>query len=75
MRGIRITTVFAAAVNAIVSSRVFPAAFIAAAELSSESPTPFELIAKLFNLLLSHKGTDRINTADSHFWLSLTFQG
>jgi Na+/serine symporter len=45
--------VFAAVVSAIVSSSVFPAAFIAAAERNKASPMPPEEMAKLFNLLLS----------------------
>ena len=45
MRGIRITTVFAAATKAIVSSSVLPADFIAAAERNNASPTPFDEMA------------------------------
>ena len=55
-------TVFAAVIRAILSSMVFPPACKAEAERISASPTPFEEIAKLFNLLLSRdSGTDRLH--------------
>lgn len=70
------TTVFAAVINAIVSSNVLLAAAIEDAERSNASPIPPDDIAKLFNLLLSGITlTDHVilYMAISRFWLILVF--
>ena len=68
------TIVFAAVVNAMVSSNVLPAAAIALAETCNASPMPFVVIAKLFeSVTFGVLPTDHLQVAISHFWLILTF--